>query len=207
MDSTWPEFPFFVAQHPNPALHHPGPNIARALRPDVHLGSPGALPLFLPINLTTTSSPDFLATRPPKPHHQPPTMSPTPKPREVVHIYIDNSNLWIQGQRTYAEKKRMSVSLDPTWRFDVGRLRDIIIEGLGVGDSPSSTFDVRTSLYGSIPLPSTPSGSPSRPRTSRSSSSRAARGRAGKSPSTAASLPTPSCRRRWTSGTAWRARL
>lgn len=142
---------FFVAQHPNPALHHSGFNIARALRPDVHLGSP-SLPLLHPINLTTTRSPDFLATRPHKPNPQPPTMPPTPKPREVVHIYIDNSNLWIQGQRTYAEKKRMSVSLDPTWRFDVGRLRDIVIEGLG-GDSPSSTFDVRTSLYGSIPPP------------------------------------------------------
>ncbi|KAK1834476.1 hypothetical protein QBC39DRAFT_252436, partial [Podospora conica] len=71
--------------------------------------------------------------------------------REVVHIYIDNSNLWIQGQRTYAEKKRMSVPLDPTWRFDVGRLRQVIIEGLG-GDDPSH-FDVRTNLYGSTPPP------------------------------------------------------
>lgn len=44
-----------------------------------------------------------------------------------IYIYIDNSNLCIQGQKTYAEKKGLDVSWDPTWRFDVGRLRDILL--------------------------------------------------------------------------------
>ncbi|KAK0740385.1 hypothetical protein B0T18DRAFT_449027 [Schizothecium vesticola] len=56
---------------------------------------------------------------------------PNQRIREVVHIYTDNSIFWIQGQRTYAEKKRMAV---PQRRLPFD-------------------FDVRTSLYGSIPPP------------------------------------------------------
>jgi hypothetical protein len=32
----------------------------------------------------------------------------------TVHIYIDNSNLWIEGQRAYARKRKVDVESDPT---------------------------------------------------------------------------------------------
>jgi hypothetical protein len=69
-----------------------------------------------------------------------------------IFIYIDNSNLWIQGQRTYAEKRGLDVSWDPTWRFDVGRLRDILLSNSGLR-ADEKTFDVKVDLYGSTPPP------------------------------------------------------
>ena len=69
-----------------------------------------------------------------------------------IFIYIDNSNLWIQGQRTYAEKKKLDVSLDPTWRFDVGRLREVLLKNSGLA-TDEQTFDVKVNLYGSTPPP------------------------------------------------------
>ncbi len=69
-----------------------------------------------------------------------------------IFIYIDNSNLWIQGQRTYAEKNNLNVSWDPTWRFDVGCLRDILLKKSGLKED-EQTFDVKVNLYGSTPPP------------------------------------------------------
>ncbi|KAG7293919.1 hypothetical protein NEMBOFW57_003979 [Staphylotrichum longicolle] len=69
-----------------------------------------------------------------------------------IYIYIDNSNLWIQGQKTYAEKKGLDVSWDPTWRFDVGRLRDILLSNSDL-KADEKTFDVKVNLYGSTPPP------------------------------------------------------
>jgi hypothetical protein len=45
-----------------------------------------------------------------------------------IYMYIDNSNLWIQGRKTFAEKNNMAVPDDPRWRFDAGALRDILVE-------------------------------------------------------------------------------
>lgn len=69
-----------------------------------------------------------------------------------IHIYIDNSNLWIQGQKTYAQKKGLKVSWDPTWRFDVGRLKDILTKNSELG-ADEKTYDIRVNLYGSTPPP------------------------------------------------------
>ncbi|EON99059.1 hypothetical protein UCRPA7_5386 [Phaeoacremonium minimum UCRPA7] len=69
-----------------------------------------------------------------------------------IHIYIDNSNLWIQGQKTYAQKRGLKVQWDPTWRFDVGRLKDILTENSELG-ADEKTFDIRVNLYGSTPPP------------------------------------------------------
>ncbi|KAL2168678.1 hypothetical protein VTG60DRAFT_6961 [Thermothelomyces hinnuleus] len=73
-------------------------------------------------------------------------------PRGNIYIYIDHANLWIQGQKTYAEKKRLKVSWDPTWRFDIGRLRGILLAHSGL-NADEKTFEPKVSLYGSTPPP------------------------------------------------------
>jgi hypothetical protein len=45
-----------------------------------------------------------------------------------VYMYIDNSNLWVQGRKTYAEKHKMAASDDPRWRFDAGILKNILAD-------------------------------------------------------------------------------
>ena len=72
--------------------------------------------------------------------------------KENIYIFIDNSNLWIQGQRTYAKRAGMSVMSDPTWRFDAGRLKTILIENSGFRDE-ENTPNEEVYLYGSIPPP------------------------------------------------------
>ncbi|KAK4244699.1 hypothetical protein C7999DRAFT_43665 [Corynascus novoguineensis] len=74
------------------------------------------------------------------------------RPHGKIFIYIDNSNLWIQGQRTYAEKKILKVSWDPTWRFDIGHLRDILLAHSDL-KAEEKTSEVKVNLYGSIPPP------------------------------------------------------
>ncbi|KAK4154002.1 hypothetical protein C8A00DRAFT_33256 [Chaetomidium leptoderma] len=55
--------------------------------------------------------------------------------------------------RTYAEKHGLKdVSWDPTWRFDVGRLREILLGHSGL-KADEKTFDVKVNLYGSTPPP------------------------------------------------------
>ena len=72
--------------------------------------------------------------------------------RGTVHIYIDNSNLWIQGQKTYAEKKRQTVSWDPTWRFDAGRVKALLTRNSRLRHDEMD-FNVKIYLYGSTPPP------------------------------------------------------
>ena len=72
--------------------------------------------------------------------------------KETIHIYIDNSNLWIQGQKTYAEKKGYDVTYDPTWRFDVGRLTGVLT-GKSRLQGKAKHFEVKVHLYGSTPPP------------------------------------------------------
>ncbi|KAL2130548.1 hypothetical protein VTI74DRAFT_6246 [Chaetomium olivicolor] len=69
-----------------------------------------------------------------------------------IFIHIDNSNLWIQGQRTYAELKKLDVSSDPTWRFDVGRLKQVLLSNSGL-TADEKTFKDVVHLYGSTPPP------------------------------------------------------
>jgi len=69
-----------------------------------------------------------------------------------IRIYIDNSNLWIEGQKAYAKRERLQTSWDPVWRFDVGRLKTILTEQSGLRrEERDYTVEVR--LYGSTPPP------------------------------------------------------
>ena len=79
-------------------------------------------------------------------------IAPASPHQRIIHIYIDNSNLWIQGQKTYAETMGQAVSFDPTWRFDVGRLKAILTKNSSLGDE-NIDFHVKVKLYGSTPPP------------------------------------------------------
>ncbi|KAM0431502.1 hypothetical protein ACHAPT_005480 [Fusarium lateritium] len=70
---------------------------------------------------------------------------------QQIRIYIDNSNVWIQGQRASAEKHRLQVKLDPTWRFDAGRLQNVLTQNCGL--PPDEETTVIVDLYGSTPPP------------------------------------------------------
>lgn len=71
---------------------------------------------------------------------------------ERVHIFIDNSNLWIEGQKCYAEKHSLEVSWDPTWRFDVGRLKKLLTSFSNLRVD-RERCEVMVNLYGSTPPP------------------------------------------------------
>lgn len=71
-----------------------------------------------------------------------------------VYIYIDNSNLWIEGKKTSAKRTlHPSVTTDTSWRFDVGKLIEVIIHNSGLQPSWQN-YRHKTTLYGSIPPPS-----------------------------------------------------
>ncbi|KAH6663936.1 hypothetical protein F5X68DRAFT_161167 [Plectosphaerella plurivora] len=75
--------------------------------------------------------------------------SPNPRIRNA-YVYIDNSNLWIQGQRTWAS--RHGLRTDPVWRFDAGKVISLIESHL---EPVEDDEEVRTqvNLYGSSPPP------------------------------------------------------
>ncbi|KAH7134046.1 hypothetical protein EDB81DRAFT_658439, partial [Dactylonectria macrodidyma] len=67
-----------------------------------------------------------------------------------VYIYIDNSNLLVQGRRTYAFRHNMSADEDPTWRCNYIGLKAILtaksrLSADGQIDEPN----VKVNLYGS----------------------------------------------------------
>ena len=64
----------------------------------------------------------------------------TPK----VWIYVDDSNLWIEGKKAYAKAHNLLTSEDPRARFDIGQLNEVVAEGREVGGRM---------LYGSKPPP------------------------------------------------------
>lgn len=74
----------------------------------------------------------------------------------MVHfVYVDNSNVWIEGQRLSAVHKGLAKSIpdanesgivDNDWRYDFGRLYDLIC--------PAGTPVGRSILIGSKPPPS-----------------------------------------------------
>lgn len=72
--------------------------------------------------------------------------------RCTVHIFIDNSNIWIEGRKTYARKHSLETDTDPTWRFDVGRLKNVLAAKSHLvrdGLDPELIYN----LYGSTPPP------------------------------------------------------
>lgn len=68
---------------------------------------------------------------------------------QEIRIYIDDSNLWIQGQKASAQKHRYRVESDPTWRFDAGKLKNVLTQNCGL----PADEDVKAivDLYGSTP--------------------------------------------------------
>ncbi|KAK5655312.1 hypothetical protein OQA88_5879 [Cercophora sp. LCS_1] len=68
-----------------------------------------------------------------------------------VYIYIDNSNLWIQGRKTHAALK-LHTDDDPTWRFDAGKLKAILLTKCSI-EVETDQKNVHTYLYGSTPPP------------------------------------------------------
>ncbi|EEU34708.1 uncharacterized protein NECHADRAFT_87019 [Fusarium vanettenii 77-13-4] len=77
------------------------------------------------------------------------TRAATPRRVEQIRIYIDNSNVWIQGQRTSAEKRGLPEKLDPTWRFDAGKLKNVLTQNCGL--PADEDVQAIVDLYGSTP--------------------------------------------------------
>jgi len=78
----------------------------------------------------------------------PPQSDPIPDydfSKPIVRIYVDNSNAWILGQRTYARKQQLCVDLDPTWRLNMDALLAELLRPFG--DLPPSNINM--TLYGS----------------------------------------------------------
>lgn len=73
----------------------------------------------------------------------------------ALYLYVDNSNVWIEGRRVSAVRSQMASSMhealqynicDMTWTYDFGRLYQLACtEGEKLG---------RTALFGSTPPPS-----------------------------------------------------
>ena len=59
-----------------------------------------------------------------------------------VWIYVDDSNLWIEGKKAYAEAHKLLTSEHPRAWFDIGQLNEVVAEGREVGGRK---------LYGSKP--------------------------------------------------------
>ena len=68
-----------------------------------------------------------------------------------IYIYIDNSNLWIQGRKTHAALAGLPD--DPTWRFDAGEVKRILLSKCTRIKVALGQKNVRTYLYGSTPPP------------------------------------------------------
>ena len=72
----------------------------------------------------------------------------------VLFVYVDNSNVWIEGQRVSAVRKGMARSaweameqdvLDREWQYDFGRLYELAC--------PDEAVVGRSILFGSRPPP------------------------------------------------------
>ena len=72
--------------------------------------------------------------------------------RPRVHIYIDNSYIYIQGAKTYQPGSYQNPVADPSWRHDVNRLREVLTCNSQL-QFRATTDMVHTTLYGSIPPP------------------------------------------------------
>ena len=69
-----------------------------------------------------------------------------------IFVYIDNSNIWIQGQKTYADKyNRDTIDEDLEWRFNVGNLKETLLAKSGLS-AHEAAFKPNIKWYGSMPL-------------------------------------------------------
>ncbi|KAH7080949.1 hypothetical protein FB567DRAFT_116693 [Paraphoma chrysanthemicola] len=70
-----------------------------------------------------------------------------------VHIYIDNSNLFIQGGKTYSSDSSQAPVSDLSWRYDISLLIDVLTSYSSLDFDSSTNVAVDTDLYGSTPPP------------------------------------------------------
>ncbi|ORY18982.1 hypothetical protein BCR34DRAFT_553045 [Clohesyomyces aquaticus] len=73
----------------------------------------------------------------------------TTAPTQEVHIYIDNSNVYIEGQKSYSSNRNDNAA----WRYDVNRLRDVLCNHSDLFVDWKSGASSQTTLYGSEPPP------------------------------------------------------
>ena len=66
------------------------------------------------------------------------------KPDEHVFIYVDDSNMWIEGKKLAAKQANLKCVEDPRLRLDIGKVTDVVASGRDVG------WGI---LYGSEPPP------------------------------------------------------
>lgn len=64
--------------------------------------------------------------------------------KEHVFIYVDDSNIWIEGKKLAAKQLNLKCVEDPRLRLDIGKVADVVANGREVG------WGI---LYGSEPPP------------------------------------------------------
>ncbi len=64
---------------------------------------------------------------------------------DTVYIFVDNSNVWIEGKRISGKTKKPQIPTNPQYRIEFGRLLEHVQQGRTLGDIPK--------LYGSEPPP------------------------------------------------------
>ena len=62
--------------------------------------------------------------------------------RDNVWIFVDDSNIWIEGKKLRAKVQHLKTAEDPRARIDIGRLTDVVAKGRNV---------IKGTLYGSEP--------------------------------------------------------
>lgn len=67
------------------------------------------------------------------------------EPKDKLKVYLDNSNLWIEGKKAYARMVDLAADEDPRWRVDIKRLLMAITGNRRILQSAN--------LYGSVPPP------------------------------------------------------
>ena len=70
-----------------------------------------------------------------------------------VYIYIDNSNIYIQGAKTYLSGSNPNPVADPSWRYNISSLRQVLIQNSDLQFESTATKLVHTTVYGSVPPP------------------------------------------------------
>ncbi|KAF2248402.1 hypothetical protein BU26DRAFT_596330 [Trematosphaeria pertusa] len=75
-------------------------------------------------------------------------VAPSSPQKRVLRIYIDNSNIFIEGKKAHAEQT--GAAIDPFWRIDFGKLGKVLHrESMFAPDG--EPFEVYVNLYGSTP--------------------------------------------------------
>ena len=64
---------------------------------------------------------------------------------ELVHVFVDNSNVWIEGKKVSGRNMNPAVPSNYNYRIEYGRLLTHVLDGRPMGAEPQ--------LYGSEPPP------------------------------------------------------